>query len=101
MPGGPEACSAMLKGKCRGGGSTSLTTALGSRVNGVNGERWVQSKPTSNSGKEKEPLGRYIYPTDTLASGDESAMNAPGGSRLSRSPTRCALENSPSARSGE
>jgi hypothetical protein len=53
-------------------------------------EGWAWSKPTSNSRREQELLGSYTHPTNTIASGDELAVNS---CRTS--------ENSPSTHSGE
>ncbi len=45
---------------------------------------WAQGIPTSNPGKEKELLGEWIHPANTIASCDEIAMNRPGGCKLLR-----------------
>jgi hypothetical protein len=45
-------------------------------MNRGNREGWVQGKPTSNSGKEKELLGSKTHPANTIASGDELAVNS-------------------------
>src|SRR5215212_8945084 len=46
------------------------------RMNRGNREGWVQGKPTSNSGKEKEPLGSKTHPTNTIARADELTVNS-------------------------
>jgi hypothetical protein len=45
-------------------------------VNRGNREGWVRGKPTSNPGKEKELLGSKTHPANTIASGDELAVNS-------------------------
>src|SRR5215217_5935062 len=46
------------------------------RMNRGNREGWVQGKPTSNSGKEKELLGSKTHPANTIARADELTVNS-------------------------
>src|SRR5829696_4171044 len=57
-------------------GEVRRTPLPRTRMNRGNREGWVQGKPTSNSGKEKEPLGSKTHPTNTIARADELTVNS-------------------------
>src|SRR5215212_12197493 len=57
-------------------GEVRRTPLPRTRMNRGNREGWVQGKPTSNSGKEKEPLGSKTHAANTIARADELTVNS-------------------------